>query len=268
MTSFVTDIRQTLVPDRDSRDGPLPPLLVAMTLVTGLVDAFSYLLLGHVFVANMTGNVVLLGFALVGAPGFSIAASLAAIASFALGALVGGKVGSCLAQNRGHLFVTAASIQAVFIASAVVLAAISGNSIPAGYRYSLIVLLAIAMGIQNAGARKLAVPDLTTTVLTLTITGIAADSRLAGGQGSKGAPSYRGGRDAGGSCHRSRARAQRRHRLSPRHRSARNLRRRNDKSDAGKVERTLAPRRTLTPHGHRLAVIRDGRADWLAGGRS
>ncbi|HXC75526.1 MAG TPA: YoaK family protein [Candidatus Acidoferrum sp.] len=186
MTSFVTDIRQTLIPGRDSRDGPLPPLLVAMTLVTGLVDAFSYLILGHVFVANMTGNVVLLGFALVGAPGFSIAASLAAIASFALGALIGGKVGSRLAQNRGHLFGTAASIQAVFIASAVVLAAISGNSIPPGYRYSLIVLLAIAMGIQNAGARKLAVPDLTTTVLTMTITSIAADSSLAGGQGAKG----------------------------------------------------------------------------------
>jgi uncharacterized membrane protein YoaK (UPF0700 family) len=186
MISFVTDIRQTLIPARDSRDGPLPPLLVTMTLVTGLVDAFSYLLLGHVFVANMTGNVVLLGFALVGAPGFSIAASLAAIASFALGALIGGRVGSRLAQNRGHLFATAASIQAVFIASAVVLAAISGNPIPAGYRYSLIVLLAIAMGIQNAGARKLAVPDLTTTVLTLTIIGIAADSSIAGGQGSKG----------------------------------------------------------------------------------
>jgi uncharacterized membrane protein YoaK (UPF0700 family) len=41
------------------------------------------------------------------------------------------------------------------------------------------------MGIQNAAARKIAVPDLTTTVLTLTITGIAADSALAGGTGSK-----------------------------------------------------------------------------------
>ena len=120
MNSVLTDIRQTLIPGRDSRDGPLPPLLVAMTLVTGLVDAFSYLLLGHVFVANMTGNVVLLGFALVGAPGFSIAASLAAIVSFALGALIGGRVGSRLAHNRGHLFGTAASIQAVFIASGVV----------------------------------------------------------------------------------------------------------------------------------------------------
>jgi len=41
------------------------------------------------------------------------------------------------------------------------------------------------MGMQNAVARKLAVPDLTTTVLTLTITGIVADGTLAGGGGSK-----------------------------------------------------------------------------------
>ena len=53
-----------------------------------------------------------------------------------------------------------------------------------GYRYALIVLLAVSMGVQNATARKLAVPDLTTTVLTLTITGVAADSALAGGAGS------------------------------------------------------------------------------------
>ena len=69
MTAFLTDLRQTLLGSRDSKQGPLPPMLVTMTLVTGLVDAFSYLVLGHVFVANMTGNVVLLGFALVGAPG-------------------------------------------------------------------------------------------------------------------------------------------------------------------------------------------------------
>jgi uncharacterized membrane protein YoaK (UPF0700 family) len=185
MSSFVSEIRQTIIPGRDTRDGPLPPLLVAMTLVTGLVDAFSYLLLGHVFVANMTGNVVLLGFALVGAPGFSIAASLAALASFALGAVIGGRVGSLLSENRAHLFSTAASIQAVFIAAAAVLAAFSGAPIPGGFRYSLIVVLGITMGVQNAAARKLAVADLTTTVLTMTITGVAADSSLASGPGSK-----------------------------------------------------------------------------------
>ncbi|MGA2665196.1 MAG: DUF1275 family protein, partial [Nitrososphaerales archaeon] len=56
MSAFFADVRGTLFPPRDGKDGPLPPLLVAMTLVTGLVDSFSYLVLGHVFVANMTGN--------------------------------------------------------------------------------------------------------------------------------------------------------------------------------------------------------------------
>jgi uncharacterized membrane protein YoaK (UPF0700 family) len=185
VSSFFTEIRDTLVPGRDSRHGPLPPLLVAMTLVTGLVDAFSYLLLGHVFVANMTGNVVLLGFALVGAPGFSIAASVVAGASFALGALIGGRLGSRLAQHRGRLLSAAATVQAALFAAAVVVAALSGAVISAGYRYALIVVLGLAMGIQNAAARKLTVPDLTTTVLTMTITGIAADSTIAGGKGSR-----------------------------------------------------------------------------------
>ncbi len=47
-----------MVPAAGDPHGPLPPLLLALTVVTGLVDAFSYLVLGQVFVANMTGNVV------------------------------------------------------------------------------------------------------------------------------------------------------------------------------------------------------------------
>ena len=47
--------------------------------------------------------------------------------------------------------------------------------------YALIVLLALAMGLQNSVARALAVPDMTTTVLTMTLTGLASDSHLAGG---------------------------------------------------------------------------------------
>jgi uncharacterized membrane protein YoaK (UPF0700 family) len=159
-------------------------LLVGLTVVTGLVDAFSYLVLGHVFVANMTGNVVFLGFALVGTPGFSIAASVVALVTFWLGAFVGGTIGARLGQHRGRLLTTAASLQAAFVLGAVILAAVSGRPVTAGFRYPLIVSLALAMGLQNATARKLAVPDLTTTVLTLTITGIAADSTVAGGQGS------------------------------------------------------------------------------------
>jgi uncharacterized membrane protein YoaK (UPF0700 family) len=185
MSAFLADIRNTIVPDLRGRHGPLPPILISMTLVTGLVDAFSYLVLGHVFVANMTGNIVLLGFALAGAPGFSIAASATALVSFFAGALIGGRLSSRYSEHRGRLHSSAAVIQALFLAAAVILAALSGSPVLAGYRYALIVGLGAAMGIQNAAARKIAVPDLTTTVLTLTITGIAADSALAGGPGSK-----------------------------------------------------------------------------------
>jgi uncharacterized membrane protein YoaK (UPF0700 family) len=68
---------------------------------------------------------------------------------------------------------------------AAVLAATSAQPLPGGNSFGLIILLGLAMGLQNATARRLAVPDLTTTVLTLTIAGIAADSRLVGGSGSK-----------------------------------------------------------------------------------
>ena len=185
MSSFWTELRQTIGWDGDTEYGPLPPLMVSMTLVTGLVDAFSYLALGHVFVANMTGNVVFLGFALVGAPGFSVTASVVAIAAFVLGSLAGGQIWSRFRRHRGRHLNAAALVQAVFLAAGVALAALSGSPVRAGYHYALIVVLAVGMGIQNATARKLAVPDLTTTVLTLTITGMAADSALAGGTGSK-----------------------------------------------------------------------------------
>ena len=48
----------------DKKHGPLPALLLGLTLLTGLVDAVSILSLGRVFVANMTGNVVFLAFAI------------------------------------------------------------------------------------------------------------------------------------------------------------------------------------------------------------
>src|SRR3989440_10789149 len=96
----------------DERHGPLPLLLLVLTMITGLVDAFSYLALGHVFVANMTGNVVFLGFAVAGAPGFSIPASVVALAAFFCGAFVGGVAGSRLGHPRGHLLSVAPTIPA------------------------------------------------------------------------------------------------------------------------------------------------------------
>jgi uncharacterized membrane protein YoaK (UPF0700 family) len=157
-----SEAKGTVWPGRDARDGPLPPLLLLLTVVTGLVDAASYLKLGHVFVANMTGNVVFLG-----------------------GGLAGGRIGHRLAAHRGQVLRTALATQFVFVAAAVSVAAASGDTVDGSRRYALIALLAFAMGVQNATARRLAVPELTTTVLTMTLTGIAADSALAGGAGAK-----------------------------------------------------------------------------------
>jgi uncharacterized membrane protein YoaK (UPF0700 family) len=185
MTTFLTDARGTVAPRRGSKDGLLPPLLVALTVVTGLVDAFSYLVLGHVFVANQTGNVVFFAFALAGVGGFSATASVAAVGCFALGALAAGRLGRFLAGRRELLLGLTAGIQAVIVAEAVTMTALAATPMPAGLRYTLIVALSLTMGAQNATARKLAVPDLTTTVLTLTITGIAADSPIAGATGAR-----------------------------------------------------------------------------------
>ncbi len=166
---------------RDERHGPLPALLLVLTMITGLVDAVSYLSLGHVFVANMTGNVVFLGFAVADAKDFSISASLAAIVAFLAGALGGGRLGAALGHHRGRLLASATYIEIALLGAAVVVS--RGTLVPEGdlLQYALIALLALAMGLQNATARRLGVPDLTTTVLTLTLTGIAADSTPAGG---------------------------------------------------------------------------------------
>src|ERR1700712_572403 len=102
-----------LAPSHGDRrpDGPLPELLLAMTVVTGLVDAFSYLSLGHVFVANMTGNVVFLGFALSGAGSISLWGSLLAVLAFALGAALGGRWAVGRGLHRGRLLASATSVQ-------------------------------------------------------------------------------------------------------------------------------------------------------------
>ena len=131
------------------------------------------------FVANMTGNVVFSAFALVGAPGFSLSASLAALAGFLVGAWLGGSLTSLLGHDRGLLLRAGMAAELVLVAGALALMVTAGLH-GAAARDGIAALLALGMGIQNAMARRLAVPDLTTIVLTMTLTGIAADVRAKG----------------------------------------------------------------------------------------
>lgn len=157
-------------PDRKKgEEAVLVPLLLVLTVVTGAVDAVSILRLDHVFVANMTGNVVFLGFALAGSSGFSASASLVALGAFLTGAAIAGRL---FKSTRRRMLARVAASEAMLCAAA---AAVAVGASGAGARYPMTVLLALAMGGQNATARALAVPDLTTTVLTLTLTGLAAD---------------------------------------------------------------------------------------------
>lgn len=160
--------------------GPLPILLLVMTTATGLVDAVSVLGLGRVFVANMTGNIVFLGFAVAGAPGFALAASLAALGGFLVGALAGGALATRRAHRRGHLLRDAVLVETVLLLIAAgLLVGVTGTP-DSGLASVVAALAAVALGLQNSVVRRLAVPDLTTTVLTMTLTGIAADVRSSG----------------------------------------------------------------------------------------
>jgi uncharacterized membrane protein YoaK (UPF0700 family) len=162
----------------DAAHGPLPALLVGLTVLTGVVDAVSILALGRVFVANMTGNVVFVGFALAGAAGFSLAASLAALAGFVAGARAGGGLIRRFGSDRARLLTVGCSVELVFVVAALTVTALSGSVLSAGGRDIVAAVLAVGTGIQNAVARRLAVPDLTTTVLTMTLTGLAADTTV------------------------------------------------------------------------------------------
>ena len=161
----------------DPAHGPLPALMLVLTVLTGVVDAVSILSLGRVFVANMTGNVVFVGFALAGADGFSLSASLSALGGFLVGAAVGGAAVERLAAHRGRLVAVIASGELVLILLALFAAALAGSHPDPAARDGIAALLALAMGAQNAAVRRLKVFDLTTTVLTMTLTGIAADVR-------------------------------------------------------------------------------------------
>ena len=150
-------------------------ILLVMTVVTGMVDAVSFLSLGRVLTANMTGNILLLGFAFAGTSGLSIMRSCAALLAFMTGALIGGRM---TFGESGPRTARAFGSEGVLL---LIAAAISFGLSESSALYPLIAVVGIAMGIRNAVVRKLAVPDLTTTVLTLTITGLVADSALAGG---------------------------------------------------------------------------------------
>jgi uncharacterized membrane protein YoaK (UPF0700 family) len=164
---------------------PTVALLLVLTVVTGLVDAVSYLRLGHVFVANMTGNVVFLGFSADPHSGLSPLSSIVAILGFVVGAVAGGRFAIRLSGQARRWLGTAFAVEGLLIGLAALLAGTGAVPYTGRGNLGIIVIMGTALGVQNSTVRHFGVADLTTTVLSLTLTGVVADSKLLGGTGSK-----------------------------------------------------------------------------------
>ena len=157
-------------------------LMLALTFGTGLVDAVGYLGLDRVFTGNMTGNVVILGMALIGGTGLPLLGPLVALGGFVLGAALGGRV----LRRAEHAWTRRtttllALVGLLVLALAALLLVVADPTEPV-----LLVVTGVlggAMGLQAATARFIAVKDVTTVVVTSTLTGLAADSVLGSGKG-------------------------------------------------------------------------------------
>ncbi|WP_405873362.1 YoaK family protein [Streptomyces sp. NBC_00005] len=170
--------------DPEARGLRLVAVLLGLTVVSGLIDAVSYLGLGHVFTANMTGNVVVLGFAAAGAPGFSVPHTATSLCCFLLGAVAGGRVARWRGEGSRRTWARLTlAAEAVLVGASAVIAFAAPHA--TATVYALIALTAFAMGLRNATVRKLGIADLTTTVLTMTLTGLASDSKAGGGSGHR-----------------------------------------------------------------------------------
>jgi uncharacterized membrane protein YoaK (UPF0700 family) len=163
-------------------------MLLILTWAAGCVDAISYLGLGHVFTAMMTGNTVLLGLALAQGEILAALRSIVALLGFAAGVAAGAMILERSDEDgRWPRAVTKAlALEALFLALFSLIWVLAGNSPGTAAVHFSIVLLSLAMGIQAAAVRRLGVPGIATTYITGTMTSLMVD--LVGWMRSTGAP--------------------------------------------------------------------------------
>ncbi len=147
-------------------------MLVMLSLAAGCVDAVGYLGLGQIFVANMTGNTILLGLALGQAKAQAALRAVVALAGF----VVGVAAGAAIVGPGRERFAWSPAVTAALALELVVLVAFAvgwflAEAEPAGLAvYPLIVLPSLAMGVQSAAVRRLGIPGVATTYITGTLT--------------------------------------------------------------------------------------------------
>src|SRR5882757_946449 len=127
--------------------GPLPALLLGLTVVSGILDSFSFVLLGHIFVANMTGNVVFLVLGVVNVGNVGWVPPLVAIATFALGAFGSGAVVRRLGPHRGRILMLGLVPEWLLFGSGLLAWFLIADD--SARQVVVVALLSAAMGFQN-----------------------------------------------------------------------------------------------------------------------
>lgn len=152
----------------------LTAVLVVLTFTTGVIEAVSFLVLGQVFTAMMTGNLLFLAFGLGGGAQLSVAASSVSLAGFAAGALAGAVLEGRVDARRRCWFVTGLATEGVLLGAAGLAALdLGGPGSPlTGRHYTVIALTALAMGLRSITTLRAHVPDLPTTLATRTLTAL------------------------------------------------------------------------------------------------
>ncbi len=159
--------------------------LLLLTFATGLADSISILVLGHVFVANMTGNVIFLGFWLAPRTSIDLTAVAVALPTFVCTTIVSGRWARYFG-DRTRQWITA--VLATEIALLVALSILGGEGVLHYHDNSKLIMigiLAVTFGLQHSSARQFGIQELSTTVLTSTIVSLGLDSHLAGGTGAR-----------------------------------------------------------------------------------
>jgi uncharacterized membrane protein YoaK (UPF0700 family) len=152
-------------------------MLLILAWAAGCVDAINYLGLGHVFTANMTGNTVFLAISLGMGQVLAASRSVASLIGFCLGAALGTEI---IRQGRKRLDAPGWSpaITRAFALEGVILALFAIGWYIAGTTpdfiavHVLIVLSALAMGMQSAAILRIGVTGVATTYITGTITSL------------------------------------------------------------------------------------------------
>ncbi len=159
--------------------------LLLLTFATGLADAISILVLGHVFVANMTGNVIFLGFWLAPKTSIDLTAVAVALPTFVCTTILSGRLQRFFGERARPWIATVLATEIALLAALSILAGAGVLHYHDNTKLIMIGVLAVTFGLQHSSARQFGIQELSTTVLTSTIVSLGLDSRLAGGTGER-----------------------------------------------------------------------------------